>query len=60
MSERVTWADCPLCGELAAVGWETVMGTNGSACEEVVEFDCVDGCLVADLQVIGRSVSRGE
>jgi hypothetical protein len=60
MSERVTWADCPLCGEPAAVGWETVMGRNGTAREEVVEFDCVDGCLMSDLQFIGRSAFQEE
>jgi len=37
-SERVTWEECPSCGEPAAVGW-----WHGRP----VEFDCPEGCRVS-------------
>jgi CheY-like chemotaxis protein len=41
-SERVSWADCPICGGLVAVGW-----LGG----EPVAVDCVGGCLLRVGQV---------
>jgi hypothetical protein len=35
MSERITWEQCPSCGDTAAVGWIR---------DEPVEFDCVHNC----------------
>ncbi len=35
MSERITWEQCPSCGDTAAVGWIR---------DEPVEYDCVRNC----------------
>jgi hypothetical protein len=44
MSERVTWTACPRCGGLAAVGWASVVCSDGRARELPVEVDCAEGC----------------
>src|SRR3954453_9398026 len=44
MSEKITWEVCPECGRTAAVGW-----LEG----DVVEFDCVLGCRLSDVQLGG-------
>jgi hypothetical protein len=45
MSDRVTWATCPGCGERAALGWMLLEDSNGAPVGEVlVEVDCPNGC----------------
>jgi len=44
VSERVTWASCPRCGAVSAVGWAHVVCRDGRPREMPVEFDCPDGC----------------
>jgi CheY-like chemotaxis protein len=48
-SERVSWADCPNCGGLVAVGW-----LDGSP----MAVDCVRGCLLSVEQVHIPSADR--
>lgn len=47
--ERVSWADCPNCGGLVAVGW-----LDG----DPIAVDCVGGCLLHVEQVQARAASR--
>jgi hypothetical protein len=45
VSERVTWEPCLRCGDVAAVGWASAVGTDGArAPYRPIEFDCVAGC----------------
>jgi CheY-like chemotaxis protein len=48
-SERISWADCPNCGGLVAVGWRD---------EEPIAADCARGCLLRVDQVQVSAVSR--
>ena len=58
MSERITWEQCPSCGDAAAVGWIR---------DEPVEFDCVRNCDLTQEQMVtlhrrrpDGTVERGE
>lgn len=44
MSDRTTWASCPRCDRVAAVGWATVPRPDRRHAEVPVEFDCPSGC----------------
>jgi CheY-like chemotaxis protein len=48
-SERVSWADCPICGGLVAVGW-----LDG----DPIAVDCAGGCLLRVEQVQISAASR--
>jgi CheY-like chemotaxis protein len=48
-SELISWADCPNCGGLVAVGWWE---------EEPIAADCAGGCLVRVDQVQVSAASR--
>jgi hypothetical protein len=42
MSEHISWATCPHCGQPAAVGWVSTVAADGEPTGEIaVEFDCV-------------------
>ena len=48
MSDRVTWEVCPICGDLAAVGWTTIRWATGEPFQDfATEFDCPSGCASA-------------
>lgn len=52
-SEHITWTQCPRCGARAAIGWRRRRAGSTEATDfAVVEFDCVRGCLLTDLQVL--------
>jgi CheY-like chemotaxis protein len=48
-SERVSWADCPICGGLVAVGWLD---------RDPIAVDCAGGCLLRVEQVQISAASR--
>jgi CheY-like chemotaxis protein len=48
-SERVSWADCPNCGGLVAVGWRA---------GDPVAVDCAGGCLLRVEQVLLSAAGR--
>ena len=50
--ERITWTDCPSCGDHAAVGWQLYRGPDGRVREAPSTFDCPGGCTMTDLQVV--------
>ena len=48
--ERISWTNCPHCGDRAAVGWRLTSGSTGTR-EDPVSFDCNRGCRMTDLQL---------
>ena len=48
--ERISWTNCPHCGDRAAVGWRITRGSTGTR-EDPVSFDCNRGCRMTDLQL---------
>jgi hypothetical protein len=60
--ERITWIDCPTCGDRAAVGWQIDRGPDGALREAPTTFDCTSGCTMTHLQVVywfgGRGTGR--
>jgi hypothetical protein len=57
MSERITWIDCPRCGQLAAAGWAppSELRDRAADTERLVEFDCIAGCAVPLAELVGSS-----
>jgi hypothetical protein len=52
MSEHISWATCPHCGQPAAVGWVSTVAADGEPTGEIaVEFDCVADCQLSASQV---------
>jgi hypothetical protein len=52
MSEHISWATCPHCGQQAAVGWISTVAADGEPTGEIaVEFDCVADCQLSASQV---------
>jgi hypothetical protein len=52
MSEHISWATCPHCGQPAAVGWVSTVAADGEPTGEIaVEFDCVADCQLSAAQV---------
>ena len=50
--ERITWTDCPTCGDRAAVGWQLYRRPDGGVREAPSTFHCTSGCTMTDLQVV--------
>jgi hypothetical protein len=45
MSEHISWATCPHCGQPAAVGWVSTVAADGEPTGQIaVRFDCVADC----------------
>ncbi len=51
MKDQVTWATCPTCDRVAAVGWATVLRPDRRQAQVPVDFDCPSGCRLDTAQL---------